>query len=313
MSFSSDVKRELCQIECSTWEQMLSECYAMTVFGKNFYRDKIGLTSELHCVAQHYSELLSACAGVYVDIHTQLRHRQNSDDKAVFTASLSDQYQCEQVISLFGHDADIPPKSVNKQFIADNENMSAFVRGLFIACGYVADPTKDYHLEISVQNAQIGICLFDILKQCGMEPKSIIRKGTYILYYKESEQIEDFLTFMGAVKSSMTIMEVKIVKDVRNRANRITNCETANITKTVDAAYQQIKAIEYIDSHGGMDSLPIQLREIAKMRIDNPDSSLRELGEMLTPPLSRSGVNHRLKRIIEIYDAMNIENTPKKL
>lgn len=126
-----------------------------------------------------------------------------------------------------------------------------------------------------------------------------MRRNDYLLYYKESENIEDLLTYLGAPKSSLELMEVKIVKELRNRVNRATNCETANISKTVNAALSQIEDIRLIEASGGIGSLDEELRELARLRLQNPDMSLRELGQALTSPISRSGVNHRLRRISE--------------
>ena len=131
-----------------------------------------------------------------------------------------------------------------------------------------------------------------------------MRASQCVLYYKDSGHIEDMLTFMGAVNASLQVMEVKVVKDVRNRMNRITNCETANIDKTVAASVNQSNAIRKIDSRIGIDSLPEDLREIARLRLENPEMSLSALARELSRPISRSGVNHRLKRICSIADEL---------
>ena len=129
-----------------------------------------------------------------------------------------------------------------------------------------------------------------------------MRRNDYLLYYKESEQIEDLLTLIGAPRSALELMEVKIVKDLRNKVNRATNCETANITRTVNTAVEQIEDIRLIERSGGIGMLPEELQELARLRLSGADLSLRQLGEQLSPPISRSGVNHRLKRISEFAE-----------
>jgi len=180
----------------------------------------------------------------------------------------------------------------------------AFLRGAFLAVGSVTDPKKDYHLEFASPHQQLCRDLLALMEGLGLNPKYMTRKGSGIVYFKESEQIEDLLTMMSATNSSLEIMGVKILKNIRNKANRVTNCETANITKTVDAASLQLEMIEIIYRKAGLDSLPPELREIALERMNNPDMSLRELGEQLSPPLSRSGVNHRLARLKKIADEL---------
>jgi len=178
------------------------------------------------------------------------------------------------------------------------------LRGAFLAAGSITDPQKDYHLEFVSGHQKLCRDLIALLKELSLEPKYIARKGSGIVYFKESEQIEDLLTMMSATNCTLTLMGVKIIKSIRNNANRVTNCETANITKTVDAAGSQLEMIELIYRQQGLDSLPAELREIALARMDNPDMSLRELGASLSPPLSRSGVNHRLARLKEIADRL---------
>ena len=141
-----------------------------------------------------------------------------------------------------------------------------------------------------------------LLERLGIMSKYVERKGLYVLYFKGSEDIEDMLTLMGATKSSIELMNVKILKDVRNKANRIANCDAANIERTLKASEKQIEDIEYIMNTEGLESLTPELRNMAELRLENPDVSLKELGEMLDKPVGRSGANHRLKKLMEIAD-----------
>ena len=176
--------------------------------------------------------------------------------------------------------------------------MSAFVAAAFLCCGTITNPQREYNLEFLSVRYNLILDFEALLMGHGFAPKHTRRQGSNVLYLKASEQIEDLLTLIGAPKSSLELMEVKIVKEVRNRVNRKTNCETANITKTVEAALEQIAAIRLIESSCGIQALDEDLRELARLRLENPDLSLRELGQALQTPISRSGVNHRLRRIL---------------
>lgn len=174
------------------------------------------------------------------------------------------------------------------------------IAGIFLSCGSVNDPEKKYHLEFVMPNIQLcndfGLLL---LENYNILAKQTERKRSQIVYLKESENIIDLLTIMGATNSSLELMNVKIMKDMRNKINRAVNCDNANIEKTLKAAEKQLEDIEYIDATVGLDSLPETLQEIARLRYENPDVSLKDLGAMLKPAISRSGVNHRLVRLCE--------------
>ena len=177
------------------------------------------------------------------------------------------------------------------------------IAGAFLACGSVNDPTKKYHLEFVVPTLDLcndlGLLL---IESYGILCKHTERKGTNIVYLKESENIIDMLTLMGASSASIELMNVKIEKDMRNKINRAVNCDNANIEKALRASERQISDIELIDNVMGLGVLSDSLREIALLRYDNPDLNLTELGAMLTPPISRSGVNHRFARIAALAD-----------
>lgn len=177
------------------------------------------------------------------------------------------------------------------------EDEPAFLSGAFLACGAVSDPEKGYRAEFAAPEKTLMDDLSEFLSRLLSLPKMTTRRNDYVLYYKESEHIEDLLTCIGAPKSSMKLMEVKIVKGLRNQVNRATNCETANISKTVDAAVAQIAAIRRIEETRGLEALDETLRDLAVLRREHPEMSLRELGETMS--LSRSAVDRRLRRIIE--------------
>ena len=178
-----------------------------------------------------------------------------------------------------------------------------FLRTLFLEKGTMTNPALDYHLEFacaSLEEAENLASFLINLPDLSATPGVTKRKEQYVVYIKGSEQITDLLAFIGANKAAMEFMQVKMVKEVRNYVNRTTNFETAKSGKTASAAAGQLEAIQKIEREKGLASLPEELKELAELRLENPEYSLRELGEALTPPITRSGVNHRLKRLLQI-------------
>lgn len=192
-------------------------------------------------------------------------------------------------------------RAIDSEIIATN-SLGVFTAGVFLACGSVNDPSKEYHMEFTVPEAKLAEELSELLSDIGVTSGTVLRRGQYIVYIKDSESIEDTLTFIGAQQCTIELMNVKIYKDVRNKANRIANCDAANIDKVINAAMKQIDDIKLIDSVCGIDSLSDDLREIALLRLENTEMSLQEIGESLSEPISRSGVSHRFKRISKIAD-----------
>ena len=180
----------------------------------------------------------------------------------------------------------------------------AFLRGAFLAGGSISDPNKSYHFEIVCKTLEQAEQLRDIINSFAMEAKIVERKKHQVVYLKEGAQIVDMLNIMEAHVALMNLENVRILKEMRNSVNRKVNCETANISKTVNAAVKQLEDIVFIRDKAGLDSLPDNLREIALLRLENPDAPLKELGTFLDPPVGKSGVNHRLRRISEIAETL---------
>ncbi|NLU53098.1 MAG: DNA-binding protein WhiA [Clostridiaceae bacterium] len=178
----------------------------------------------------------------------------------------------------------------------------AYIRGCFLATGSISDPDRSYHLEISFPDKLLAEEFIGYLREFGIESRHIMRKGHYLVYLKEGQDIVDFLNVAGAHGALMQLENIRIIKEMRNQVNRLVNCETANLEKTVNASYRQVENIKFIDEHMGLENLPKNLQEIARLRMENPDVSLLELGKMLRPPLSKSGVNHRLRKIDKISE-----------
>ncbi|MCM1287168.1 MAG: DNA-binding protein WhiA [Clostridium sp.] len=180
----------------------------------------------------------------------------------------------------------------------------AFMRGAFLACGSLTDPNKGYHLELVCENEHSAELIMYIMGEFQLFPKRVTRKKYEVVYLKDGGAIVDFLNIIGAHNALMDMENVRILKDMRNSVNRRVNCETANINKTVSAAVKQIEDIRYIEEKKGLKYLPEGLRKVAELRVDEPEMSLREIGEMLNPPVGKSGVNHRLRKISEIANEL---------
>lgn len=176
----------------------------------------------------------------------------------------------------------------------------AFLRGAFLAVGSVSSPEKAYHLELVLKDEEMANDLKNLVNMYHLNAKVVSRKGSFVVYLKESENIKDFLTLIGAQTAILEFENVRILKEMRNNVNRIVNCETANLDKTINASRRQIESIETIEQHMGLEKLPIGLKELAYLRLENEGASLSELAQMLNKPTSRSGVNHRFKKLDSI-------------
>lgn len=300
MSFSSDVKKELCKARCFDREMRKAELYGMLLFGKTFRADKLVFTTESSHAAARLTLLLEELYMPIIERQNALRVR--SGESRLYKIEVVDSEDCRRIYEDFGHSASQVTLRVNRANLSADELSAAFVRGVFLSCGSVSDPMKCYHAEFCVPYKNLSVDLCKILTEvteCDFAPKTVTRSGSYIVYFKGSEQICDLLTYIGAPIQAMEIMGTKAVKQVRNNINRRVNSEMANIEKVVSAAVKQTEAIQLIKDTVGLEALPDDLREIALLRLENPDMSLRALGENLSTPISRSGANHRLQRIME--------------
>ncbi len=298
MSFCQDVKTELCKIpekrECCEKARL----YAYLIFSRTFPLENEVFTTENKAVAEHFAESLAGLMGTFVTIHTDLKKLR--ENVPLYTVLIEDHYQRNLLCSYFS----LSKTALTPKFIDNSCCASSFFRGLFLLSGTVTNPEKEYHLEIQAPNNIIAEAVYLLAQSLGINFKITKRKQNAVLYLKESEQIEDFLTLIGSSRFALKLMDIKVMKNVRNKINRVTNCETANLSKTVTAANMQVKDILFIKEKKGLNFLDEDLRELAEVRLENPDLSLRELTELLTEPLSRSGVNHRLKRISEVAEKL---------
>lgn len=294
MSFSSDIKTELAAVGNESACCDAAQAYGMVEFGRAFSSSGISVQTESGDAARRYVELLERVCGA------KPNHVAPTAERAGMHTVTVAANERRRVLSAFGHDGDEVALRLNRAVLDCEQCPAAFLRGVFLVCGAVTNPQVDYHLEFNVPHLNLSRDLITLLGEMGLRARMVRRKGNYVVYFKESEQIEDCLTMMGAMSASLELMNVKIIKNIRNNVNRAANCESANLDKTVAAALVQAEAARKIEERLGLDALSEELRDVCRLRLDNPDLSLRELGELLNPPISRSGVNHRIQRILEI-------------
>lgn len=308
MSFSYSVKKELCSI-ITDRDRKYACLYGMLLFCRNFSADSIVFQTENDMVCELFCKLADDVLGGSGVASVSKTTRKNNT--VLYALSIEDEKYREEIIYRYHISSSSLIHRIQDENI-DNNSIFAFVAGAFLSCGSVAEPIKEYHLEFVVPYFDLMNDLLNVLTSLGFNAKSTERKGTYVIYLKGSEDIEDLITFMGATMSSIDLMNVKIYKDVRNKANRIANCDAANIERTLKASEKQIEDIEYIVNTEGLESLTPELRNMAELRLENPDVSLKELGEMLDKPVGRSGANHRLKKLMEIAERIREERGEKE-
>lgn len=288
MSFSSDIKKELCDVRELSPQQAEAMLYGI-MYASRMDEGRPLIQTENLDLMNAAAELIRA---VFPNVRTGIvRLVKNSG--SLYTLKIRSGW--EDIAERFGDFSSISREAVS----GGDEESGAFLRGVFVSCGSVTDPNKEYHLELVLPENDRTPALLDFIAEHGMSLKETARGGARskktVLYAKESELIEDCLTYIGAANHSMEIMQVKIVKDFRNRVNRSVNCENANLDKTVAASNKSTADIEYIFSTMGADWLSPDLRETARLRVENPEMSLSELCGMFPEKISRSGLNHRLK------------------
>ncbi len=296
MSFCQEVKLELLKNAPRTFECRNALVYGVLKLSKSFPQQPTIFTTENRELAEEVASMLAEL-GAIVDIRRDL-HRLKGDTE-VYTVCIEHEHT-RALLSEYYHLGRSP---LSTELLTE-DTIPSFLRGLFLAYGSVTNPEKEYHLEINALTPFFAEEIHGVAEKSGIRFKMARRKGCEILYLKESEQIEDFLTLIGAGMSSMKLMEIKVVKTVRNHVNRTTNCETANLNKTVSAAAAQTQDIRFIRDTVGLSYLDEDLQELARLRLENEALSLRELAGMLSQPISRSGVNHRLKRICDTAAAL---------
>ena len=296
MSFSSEVKQELAKQSGKSRHCQIAELAALVAFdGKR--QQLIGdagdvLDSENPLLQEKYGLLLAQLFHVNIEEIDTLPPERILETIKMWNQSL----RC----------ADIT-ETVNGILLQQTCCRRAYIRGAFLAGGSISDPNKSYHFEIVCSTEEMGKQVCTLMQSFSMDAKTVLRKKSYVVYLKEGSQIVDILNIMEAHVSLMELENVRILKEMRNTVNRKVNCETANINKTVSAAVKQVEDITYLKETIGFENLPEGLVEAALARLANPDLTLKELGAVLNPPVGKSGINHRLRKLSELADKVRQE------
>ncbi len=309
MSFSSQVKNELCRIENKDKCCTLCEISAVLRLGASFHEEENGyLTAKITTENAALARRIITDAVRLFDFHPDIavEKRKKLRGHTAYIAELRGSFATTAALGDMGF---IEIDDRGAAVFSDINEISggecckkAYLRGAFLAAGSVSSPAGSYHLEISSTSREEIGKVQKAMESFGISPGKTVRKKHHICYIKEAEGISDFLNLTGAHKSLLEFENARILKDVRNNVNRVINFETANLNKTVNASIRQCEDIRLIEQTKGLGSLPSDLREIAQARIENPEASMNEVGQMLDPPIGKSGVSHRFERIHEIAE-----------
>jgi len=315
MSFSSKVKNEICRYIDVTREEAVAELSAiMKVSGTLALAGNKQLsfrvTTENPAIARYIFKLLKK----HFNIHTKIMVKKSNSFKKsnIYMILITEDMDVKGLLTEVGVLKDLDgimalDYGIPERIISNDKCKKSYIRGAFIGGGSISNPEKTYHLEFVTHNSEYAEELSKVINTYSLASKVIQRKSSYVVYVKEGEQIVDLLNIIGAHGALLELENVRIMKEMRNNVNRLVNCETANLSKTVNASVRQIESIKLIQKEIGLARLPKNLREIAELRIAYPDESLKELGEFLTPPVGKSGVNHRLRRIEKIAEELRKE------
>lgn len=295
-SFSANAKAEICralpQRQCCN----LAQCFGILLFCNSFSSDAIRIITESRELAACLPRLFKKAFNIEFDTLPDLQ----SSGKLNFQITSTDSIQA--IMRAYGFDAkDTLSLHINLPVVEDECCKAAFLRGAFLAGGSVTDPIKGYHMELTTTHHSVSREAYTLIREVmQFAPKSARRGGGQVLYFKQSDQISDFLTYLGAPIAAMGIMEAKLEKELNNKVNRRCNCDEANTSKVVEAAQEQLVAIRILREKGLLEHLPAKLQQAATMREENPEASLTELASMVEPAISKPAMNHRLKRLVQI-------------
>ncbi len=302
MSFSTDIKEELCELQIASACCKKAEALGMLIFSRAFSLSEMTFMTELNCVALHYCDLIKELTGV-----TPIISYSKAGNHKVRIDSIEDRKKILEFFGYSGKEISLSINFANFENTDEEENCcySAFVRGAFLICGNITNPEKEYHLEFNISRIKLASEFLSVLNEINLNMKSLTRNNTQLIYCKESETIEDCLGKIGATKSFFVLMETRAMKQVKNKINRRTNFEAANLSRTIEAGMAQIELIEHILSKIKLTDMTEDLAELCTLRLENPEASIDELGKMMSSPLSRSAVSRRLKKLKDIKEEID--------
>ena len=302
VSFSAGAKAEICKAFPQKNCCALAQYFGILLFCNSFSSDGIRIVTESREFAQVLPKLLRKAFAMTFDVIPE----EDTSGKLIF--QISDPDKICKIMTAFGF---APEETlalhVNLPVVESDCCKAAFLRGAFLAGGSVTDPDKGYHLEITTTHSSVSRESYALVEECmTFYPKSARRGGGHVLYIKQSDQISDFLTFLGAPVAAMGIMEARLEKELNNKVNRRCNCDEAKTSKVVEAAQEQLAAIRVLRERGQLEQLPRKLQQAAFAREENPESSLTELAGMMEPPITKPAMNHRLKKLVELSKETNV-------
>lgn len=311
MSFSGSVKEELLGCIDNARHCRIAEVAAVLAFDGEIVRLPSGeidlrVSSENESLVRKYFTLLEKTFTMENSVSIDDRITKKNNRFVVELEEPDSAVKILQAVKLLGNDRtpQVSDALVNQMVVQRNCCRRAFIRGAFLCAGSISDPEKFYHFEIVCGSKAKAVQLMELIQSFEVDAKIVQRKKYYVVYVKEGALIVELLGIMGAGVSLMNLENVRILKDMRNTVNRKVNCETANINKTVNAAVKQVEDILYIRDTAGLDSLPENLEETALLRLEYPQASLKELGALLSTPVGKSGINHRLRKICSIANEL---------
>jgi len=315
MSFSTEAKKQLTGIPIAKRCCAVAELSAFIHTAGTIYFEggKVGVRIETEnaFTARRIFSIIKFLYNIYTQISIKKNQRLRKTN--TYLIHLSPMLEADRILKdtrIFYEDKDgmrSLHQNIEKEVVQWDCCKQAYMRGAFLGGGSVSHPEKTYHLELIAHTLEYGESLCQLLNEFELNAKIIERKKNYVVYLKEGEQIVTFLNMIGAHTALLKFENVRIYKEMRNNVNRIVNCETANLSKTVNAAVRQIDNIAYIRDHLGLDQLSVNLREIAELRLEYTDANLTEIGQMLVPPVGKSGVNHRFRRLDQIAEELRKE------
>lgn len=295
MSFCVNVKNELASIRPSSCCKP-SIAYGFMLFGRSFSLKKISIQTENENVAKAYSDCIFSVYKIRPEIAVGGKVR------PTYRAEVKSEADRLKILASF--DYGISESTIDRSLLSRECCINSFIRGAFLACGNINDPEKEYRAEFNLKSEQLADELQRILSDVGINMRKTARGKGFLLYTKESTCVEDLLTLIGAGKQTLNVIDTKIMKSIKNNINRARNCDSANITKTVEASIKQRTAIEFLERADRLNSLPQELLEAAQLRKNNPNATLKELCRLSESNLTVSGLNHRLTRLTELYEEM---------
>lgn len=297
MSFSFDAKNELCRLSVQKLCCARAEAYGILLYCNTFSASEVRIVTENPNFAARLPKLFHRAFSIRFDRQPE----PGAPGKMVF--QITERRKLERITDMLGYDLrQNLVLHINFALLEEECCKASFLRGVFFAGGSITDPMKRYHLELTTSHQQASRELDVLLRESGYPPKSVSRNGSFVTYFKQSDQIEDFLTLIGAPVAAMNVMTAKMEKDLRNSVNRRLNCDSANLDKAVLAAQEQLEAIRRLRASGQMETLPEKLKATAALREAHPELSLSELAETFDPPVTKSCLSHRLRKIMQLAE-----------